>query len=83
MDVSMPKMDGLQASQLISATAPHTPILLYTSYDLSPSEISRAKKLGVWQVLAKRGAPDELLRTAEALHADAVAKAPERVRQTN
>lgn len=78
MDMSMPKMDGLQASALISASIPHTPILLYTNYYLVPYTISAAKKAGVWEVLTKGGAPDELLRTVEALHVQAVARAAER-----
>jgi len=83
MDLSMPKMDGIQASQLIFASAPDAPILLYTNYELPPDEISRVKKLGVSHVLTKGGPPDELLRTVEALHLQAVAKAIERAGQAS
>jgi DNA-binding NarL/FixJ family response regulator len=74
MDLSMPKMDGLQASKIISAANPNIPILLHTNYSLIPETIAEAKKAGVWEVLTK-GRPDELLKAVETLHLKAVAKA--------
>jgi DNA-binding NarL/FixJ family response regulator len=76
MDLSMPKMDGLQASKLISAVAPQIPILLHTNYSLAPETISEARKAGVWEVLTK-GRPDQLLKAIEALHLLACAKQEE------
>ena len=78
MDLSMPKMNGLQASALISASTPDTPILLYTNYSLPPDAISQAKKAGVWEVLPEGGTPEMLLQAVEALHVQAVARAAER-----
>ena len=74
MDLSMPKMDGLQASRLISASSPQIPILLHTNYSLEPETISEVKKAGVWEVLTK-GVPDQLLNAVEGLHLRACSKA--------
>ncbi len=82
MDLSMPKMDGLQASQLISAADPHTPILLYTNYYLTPDLISKAKEAGVWQVLTK-DAPKQLLQAVQDLHIQSVEKATELAAQAD
>src|SRR5579862_2739588 len=81
MDLLMPKMDGLRASELVSAMAPHTPILLYTNYSLSPHAILEAKKAGAWEVLSKGAQPEEFLNTVEALHAHAVTKAMDQAGQ--
>lgn len=80
MDLSMPKMDGLQASQLISAASPQTPILLYTNYYVTPDMTSKAREAGVWKVLTK-GVPGELLQAVQELHLQAVARATEQTAQ--
>lgn len=75
LDLSMPKMDGLQAAGRISASFPNTPILLYTNYALLSDVRVQAKKSGVWEVLSKGASPAELINTVEALHRRATERA--------
>lgn len=67
LDLSMPKLDGLQAASQISAAAPNVPILLYTSYAFSPDAKGEAKKYGVREVINKGASPDQLVSALESL----------------
>ena len=66
MDMAMPVRDGISASREISAKAPMTPIVMHTLHYSTELEIE-AKKAGVWAVVPKAEASDELLKTIETL----------------
>jgi len=52
LDLSMPRMDGLQTSLRLRKIAPDTPIILFTLYGHEPP-IKQAKPIGVDLVLSK------------------------------
>jgi DNA-binding NarL/FixJ family response regulator len=66
MDISMPLMDGIEATRLILVDCPLTRILMLTTYD-SSSFIRRALEAGAKGYLLKDTMGDELLDAIRAL----------------
>jgi two-component system, NarL family, invasion response regulator UvrY len=65
-DLSMPVMNGLDASTIFRKKLPHTPIILYTMY--ADTEVERlAAAAGVAAVVSKSDPVAELLRRAKTL----------------
>jgi len=61
MDIEMPGLDGLQATEEIQRTAPR-PVVLLTAHE-SPDLVTRAGRAGAGGYLVKPTTPDELDRT--------------------
>lgn len=61
MDIEMPEMDGLEATQLIQDKCPR-PVVLLTSHD-DPEMIQRASKVGAGAYLLKPPSAEEIERT--------------------
>jgi DNA-binding NarL/FixJ family response regulator len=52
LDLSMPVMNGIEAAREISASEPHTKVVLFTAYDSEPLK-REAQRAGVSTVLSK------------------------------
>jgi DNA-binding NarL/FixJ family response regulator len=61
MDISMPVMDGIDATRAIAATCPGTKVVVLTSFS-DRERILRALDVGAVGYLLKDAEPDELLR---------------------
>ncbi|HUI09197.1 MAG TPA: response regulator [Bacteroidota bacterium] len=61
MDIEMPGLDGLQATEEIQRTAPR-PVVLLTAHE-SPDLVARAGRAGAGGYLVKPTTPEELDRT--------------------
>lgn len=70
LDLSMPRMDGLQAATVLQQTMPKVPIILFTFFD---DEVlrRRARDAGIASVLPKTGPMDELRKEVRRLAATA------------
>jgi DNA-binding NarL/FixJ family response regulator len=66
MDVSMPKMDGLQATQLIRGELPSCRILILSQHD-SPQILSAALKAGASAYVTKSQVARSLLTALESV----------------
>ena len=66
MDLAMPIMDGIQASQELSKAMPTVPIVMHTLHYSVELEV-QAKKAGIRQVVAKMDSGERLLNAIEAL----------------
>jgi DNA-binding NarL/FixJ family response regulator len=70
LDVSMPRLSGLQAAQCIRAASPHTVILIVTLYE-TDGLVREALLAGACAYLLKRDAPQHLVPAVFALaHGD-------------
>lgn len=67
LDLSMPKMDGLEALEAILAETPQARILILTSYDFE-EEIFKALDLGACGYLSKTVGHRELFEAIRAAH---------------
>jgi DNA-binding NarL/FixJ family response regulator len=65
MDLSMPTLDGIEATRLVMAARPETNVLVLTSYSDRDS-ILRALDAGARGYVLKDAEPDELLRAIRA-----------------
>lgn len=65
IDVSMPVMDGIEASRHIQKACPHTRVVMLSMYN-SPEYVARALRTGARGYVLKDAACDELV---EAIHA--------------
>lgn len=61
LDISMPHIDGLQATQLIRAESPQTQVLILTMHD-SDAYFFRALEAGAAGYVFKKAASEELLQ---------------------
>lgn len=64
MDIKMPGVDGLKATQKIKEDFPHIPIVAQTAYSLNDDR-DRAFEAGVDDFLAKPIRPKNLMATVE------------------
>lgn len=65
MDLSMPVMNGLRATQQITALAPSIPIVMFSMY-LSPHFTESARAAGARGVVSK-SEPQQIIRAVETL----------------
>jgi two-component system response regulator NreC len=66
LDISMPKMNGLDACRLIRERAPETEILILTQHD-SPQMLREALNAGARGYVVKSKADSDLLRAVKSL----------------
>ncbi|MDO3700257.1 response regulator transcription factor [Micromonospora sp. C28SCA-DRY-2] len=80
MDIRMPGMDGLTATELICERRPATRVLILTTFDLD-EYVYRALRLGASGFLLKNAPPAETLRAVHVVHAGNAMLAPEVTRR--
>jgi DNA-binding NarL/FixJ family response regulator len=68
MDISMPRMDGMEATQQIQVLCPHTRVVMLTIYN-SKEHIRHAMQSGASGFIPKESAGQELVTAIRALHA--------------
>lgn len=68
MDVSMPIMDGIEATRQILAICPHTRIVTLSMYH-TQEYVQRALKAGAYGYVLKDAAGNELVEAVRMLHA--------------
>jgi DNA-binding NarL/FixJ family response regulator len=68
MDLRMPVMDGVTATEAIQRGSPHTRVIVLTTYD-SDEEIYQALRAGARGYLLKDVAREELLEALRGVHA--------------
>jgi two-component system, NarL family, response regulator NreC len=68
MDISMPKMDGLQATKILKAQAPRIKVLVLSAHDQS-EYVQRILECGANGYLLKTTSPDELYAAIDAVMA--------------
>jgi DNA-binding NarL/FixJ family response regulator len=78
LDVTMPRMHGLEACRLIRQSLPNCEVLMVTQHD-SPQMMREALLCGAKGYVVKSNAPRDLLAAVEAVseHRNFVARAPE------
>ena len=67
MDISMPEVDGLQATRLVLAQHPHTKVLALSMYD-EDTYIVDMMKAGARGYLLKSAEPDEIIEAITDVH---------------
>ncbi len=78
LDVTMPRMHGLDACRLIRQSQPGCEVLIVTQHD-SPQMMREAFQCGARGFVVKSNAPRDLLAAVEAVsqHKDFIARSPE------
>ena len=71
MDITMPQMNGLEATSHLRKEVPGTKVLILTMHD-SKEYISQMIRMGARGYLLKDGSPSELVRAIKAVHAGEV-----------
>lgn len=66
LDLSMPRLNGLQAAPLLRRCLPHVPIILFTIYPSAAIQ-QNARTAGVTSVISKDNAITSLVSEAEKL----------------
>lgn len=79
MDVRMPVMDGLDATQQIRADVPATQVIILTTYHLD-AYVVRAVRMGAAGFLLKDGEAEDLLRGIRAAHSGEALMSPAALR---
>ena len=67
IDVSMPLMNGIEATRQIRESCPATRVLTLSIYD-DPSYVKNAVQAGATGYVLKTGLPDELLEAIQSLY---------------
>jgi DNA-binding NarL/FixJ family response regulator len=67
MDISMPRMDGIEATKQICGICPHTHIVMLTIYNTA-EHIQHALKAGASGYVLKEAAGQELVAAVRALY---------------
>jgi NarL family two-component system response regulator LiaR len=67
MDLSMPKMDGIEATRQIKASQPESHILVMTSF-AADDKVFPAIKAGALGYLLKESAPEDLVQAIRQIH---------------
>lgn len=62
LDLRLPKLNGIEAAYILRGRLPHTPIVLFTMYEVSPAVVSAA---GISSVVHKS---DGIAKLAACLH---------------
>jgi DNA-binding NarL/FixJ family response regulator len=70
IDLSMPVMNGLQATRILRSLMPAVPILMYTSFT-NVNLAEEALAAGVTKVASKTSPPEVLVQELQSLLADA------------
>jgi len=68
MDISMPEMNGIEATQRICSQSPNTRVIILSMHH-SPEHISRALQAGARGYLLKESASDELIEAVRGVQA--------------
>jgi DNA-binding NarL/FixJ family response regulator len=68
MDINMPRVDGIECTRRLKATAPDSQILMLTVYE-DTDKIFKALAAGASGYLLKRAAPAKLLEAIREVHA--------------
>lgn len=76
MDIEMPKMDGIMATEAIRARHPQTRTLIVTTFG-RPGYVSRALAAGASGFVVKDAPPEELAEALRRVHAGQRVVAPE------
>ena len=71
MDITMPQMNGLEATSHLRKEVPGTKVLILTMHD-SKEYIAQMLRMGARGYLLKDGSPAELVRAIKAVHAGEV-----------
>jgi len=71
MDITMPQMNGLEATSHLRKEVPNSKVLILTMHD-SKEYISQMIRMGARGYLLKDGSPAELVRAIKAVHAGEV-----------
>ncbi len=71
MDISMPDLDGFEATRRICQTCPNTRVLVLTMYD-SEEHFFEILKAGAVGYVPKRAAPTDLIAALRSVHAGGV-----------
>ena len=71
MDISMPRMDGIQATLAIKKSCPEVRILALTVHE-TKSQIRRVLQVGASGYVAKRSAADDLIQALHSVAAEGV-----------
>jgi DNA-binding NarL/FixJ family response regulator len=67
IDISMPVIDGIEATRYICEQCPHTHIVMLSMYD-SPEYVQRALKAGALGYVLKDAAGNELVEAVRTLY---------------
>jgi two-component system response regulator NreC len=76
LDISMPRMSGIEAARRLRKSAPDSKILVLTMHD-NKEYVLRMTQLGAKGYVFKDASPSELLRAIEAVDAGEVVFAPQ------
>jgi DNA-binding NarL/FixJ family response regulator len=68
MDIAMPEMNGIEATQYIVETCPQTRVVILSMYR-TLEHVTRALQAGAWGYLLKESLIDEVIEAVRAVHA--------------
>lgn len=71
MDIAMPELNGIEATQQIHETCPSTKVIILSMYSTS-QHISRAFKAGARGYILKESAGDDVIKAVRIVHAGKV-----------